>query len=114
MTKAYKFNRAPKTTLKRNVGYIGETIEQKINRIVNNKEPIKDGAPIVFTDRKDGVLPDYNIRTDRFEVATEAMDKRNKSYIAKRDGNLKTIQGGKTDGEAESIQGTGSDVQPSK
>ena len=37
--------------------YEGETIEQKVNRIVNNNEPITDGAPIIFTERKDGVLP---------------------------------------------------------
>ena len=35
-----------------------ETIEEKINRIVNNKEPITDGAPIIYTERKEGVLPD--------------------------------------------------------
>ena len=33
--------------------YEGETIEQKVNRIVNNNEPITDGAPIIFTDRYD-------------------------------------------------------------
>ena len=26
--------------------YEGETIEQKVNRIVNNNEPITDGAPL--------------------------------------------------------------------
>ena len=41
----------------------GETIETKVNRIVNNGEPIKDGAPIIYTERKDGVLPEYDIRT---------------------------------------------------
>ena len=32
----------------------GETIEQKIERVVHNNEPINDGAPEIFTDRKDG------------------------------------------------------------
>lgn len=63
----------------------GESIEDKIKRIVNNKEPIKDGAPLIYTDRKDGVKEAYNIRTDRFEVAINAMDKVNKAKIAKRD-----------------------------
>jgi len=31
----------------------GETLEQKIERITTNKEPIKDGAPLIYTDRKD-------------------------------------------------------------
>ena len=38
-------------------------IEEKVRRIVNNNEPITDGAPIIFTEKKDGVLPEYNIRT---------------------------------------------------
>lgn len=62
----------------------GETIETKVNRIVNNGEPIKDGAPIIYTERKDGVLPEYDIRTDRWDVAIEAMDKVNMDRMAKR------------------------------
>lgn len=54
--------------------YEGETIETKVRRIVLNKEPITDGAPIIYTEKKDGVLPQYDIRTDRFEIALEAQD----------------------------------------
>ena len=63
----------------------GETIEQKVMRIIENKEPIKDGSPIIYTERSKGVDPAHNIRTDRFELATEAMDKVHKSKQAKRD-----------------------------
>jgi hypothetical protein len=63
----------------------GEPIELKIERIVNNKEPISDGAPSIFTERKDGVVAAYNIRTDRWEVAAEGMDVVSKSIQAKRD-----------------------------
>jgi hypothetical protein len=63
----------------------GEPIELKIERIVSNKEPISDGAPSIFTERKDGVISAYNIRTDRFEIAAEAMDKVAGSIQAKRD-----------------------------
>lgn len=73
------------TKISRNESKEGETIEMKIERIVNNKEPIKDGAPIIFTERKDGVLASYNIRTDRFEVAIEGMDKIQKSFTARRE-----------------------------
>jgi hypothetical protein len=66
------------------VCYQGESIENKVNRILINKEPIQDGAPLIYTNRKDGVLPGYNIRTDRFDVAIEAMDKVSKSKLAKR------------------------------
>jgi hypothetical protein len=67
----------------------GEPIELKIERIVSNKEPISDGAPAIFTERKDGVVAAYNIRTDRFEVAAEAMDKVSGSIQASRDNKAK-------------------------
>ena len=39
---------------------------------------MEDGVfPTIYTEKKDGVLPEYDIRTDRFEVAIEAMDKIN-------------------------------------
>ena len=61
----------------------GETIETKVRRIVENNEPITDGAPIIYTSREDGVLPAYNIRTDRWEVAQAAMDAVNQANLAK-------------------------------
>jgi hypothetical protein len=51
----------------------GETIENKIKRIMSNDESISDGAPLIYTDKKDGIQAAYNIRTDRWEIATEAM-----------------------------------------
>ena len=74
-----------KTTLILNESLEGETLEEKIMRIVENNEPISDGAPIVYTDRRDGVLAAYNIRTDRWEVAIDAMDKISATNIAKRE-----------------------------
>lgn len=73
------------TTLQVNKSYDGETLEHKIQRIVNNREPIKDGAPLNYSERKDGVLPGANPRTDRWDVAIEAMDKIHKSTLAKRE-----------------------------
>lgn len=81
----YKYNTPTKTTLSVNTGYEGETIEQKVNRILNNNEPIKDGAPIMYTERKDGVLPETNIRTDRWEVALDAMGAVTSTHQAKRE-----------------------------
>ena len=80
----YRGNKQSKTSIKVNDSFQGERIEQKIERIMNNAEPLTDGAPIIFTERKDGVKPEFNIRTDRFEIAVEAMDKVAKSNIAKR------------------------------
>lgn len=84
----YKKIKATATTIKVNDGYEGETIEQKVQRILSNKEPIKDRAPAVYTERKEGVRADTNIRTDRFELAVEATDKITKHKIARREGKL--------------------------
>ena len=66
--------------------YEGETIEAKVQRIVINKEPIEDGAPIIYTEKKDGVLPQYNIRTDKWDIAQSAMDLAQQQRIAKSNG----------------------------
>ncbi|AXH75283.1 MAG: hypothetical protein [Microviridae sp.] len=109
----YKQNKQEKTQLSVNTSYQGEPIENKIRRIVNNKEAITDGAPLIYTDRKDGVRPETDIRTDRFEIAVEAMDKVSRAQIAKRENKPKTIgeeakEGMKKegDGKAESIPAT--------
>ena len=62
----------------------GETLETKVQRITEIKEPITDGSPIIYTDRKEGVKAEYNIRTDRFDIALDAMDKVNRTNLAKR------------------------------
>lgn len=86
MYKQVKYNR---TGLERQEIVEGESIETKMERILDNKEPITDGAPIIHTERKDGVQPSYNIRTDRWEVAVEGMDAVYKSITAKRDAKAK-------------------------
>lgn len=63
--------------------YEGESIETKCARILQNKEPITDTAPIIYTAKEDGVLPAYNIRTDRFDIAIDAYDKITKSSAKK-------------------------------
>ncbi|AXH76548.1 MAG: hypothetical protein [Microviridae sp.] len=111
----YNKKTSPKgTTIKVNESYEGETIEQKVVRITQNKEPIKDGAPRVYTERKEGVRPDMDIRTDRFEVAVEAMDKVTRAKLAKRDGLGKEAKEGmkkesKTGGESSSEGGKTAD-----
>ncbi len=84
----------------------GETIEQKMERVLENNEPITDGAPEIFTDRKDGVGAAYNIRTDRWEIACEGMDAVSRSIAAKREHKAKmnVVEDG-----AESKEVTGTD-----
>lgn len=102
--KSYNQNTYAKGSLSYNKSKEGESLEQKIERIVSNKEPIKDGAPILYTERKEGVKRSTNIRTDRFEVAVEAADKIAKSYKAKREENATKREKPKN-GEPEPIQG---------
>ena len=71
--------------INRNESVVGISIERKVERITESKEPITDGAPIIYTERKEGVIPAYDVRTDRFEIAVEAMGKVVKSNIAKRE-----------------------------
>ncbi|WNK14260.1 MAG: hypothetical protein [Microvirus sp.] len=108
----YKVQEPLPTEITTNSEVVGETIEAKVRRIVNNNEPITDGAPLIYTDRKDGVQAEYDIRTDRFEIAVEAMDKVQKAQIAKRESYMKIVKDeptteGKTDTGGESIPATG-------
>lgn len=77
-----KFN---KTSLKVNESYQGSPIERKLERMMNNNEPLDQGAQIQYTERKDGVLPNTDIRTDRFEHAIDARDAIAKSDLARRE-----------------------------
>lgn len=62
----------------------GEPIEVKVARIVLNNEPIRDGAPLIYSDSHD-INADTDVRTDTFEVAVLAMDKANRArYHQKR------------------------------
>lgn len=82
----YRQSNCPRRTLKGFKAYVAESLEEKLRRVKNNGEAIKDKAPLIYTDRKDGVLPDYDIRTDKYEYLVEGYDKAAKSKRAKRDG----------------------------
>lgn len=82
----YKQNKPAQTSIRINKSYIGEMLEVKIDRMLTNKEPIKDpGVGLQYSERKEGVIPGADIRTDRFEVANTAMDKAKDKRIAERD-----------------------------
>ena len=53
--------------------FIGESLEDKVRRTTASKEPIEAISPMIYTERKDGVKPEYNIRTDKWDVAQQAM-----------------------------------------
>lgn len=94
----YKFSKPAQTTLYVNNSYEGESIEVKIRRVLSNNEPIDETAPIIYTERKAGVSPEHDIRTDRFEIAVEAMSAVDKANKAKREERHKTKEEPKTTG----------------
>lgn len=57
----------------------GERLECKIERMTENNEPIGETAPLIYTPRKDGVIAAYDIRTDKWDIALDAMSKVNKT-----------------------------------
>lgn len=82
--------------IQKNDSYEAQSIEQKMKSILTTKEPIDASAPILYTERKDGVNQMYDIRSDRFDIALEAMDKITAQKLATR---LELIKGGEKGGE---------------
>lgn len=77
--------------------YQAEPREVKLRKIISGESSsMEDGVfPTIYTEKKDGVLPEYDIRTDRFEIAVEAMDKINQStanQIAKNRGETEAVK----------------------
>lgn len=70
--------------IKCNESYEGESIERRVEKIMANKEPITDGAPMIYTEREAGVIPEYNVRTDRFDVALDMTDQITKNKLNER------------------------------
>ena len=85
----------------------GFTIEEIINKALSENEPIGDAVPLIYTDRKDGVRPEYDIRTDRFEMAMKAMDKVAQDITARREAKMKPQT---KEGEGTSTENSGSIV----
>jgi len=59
--------------------YEAEPLEMKLRRKMKGgkvDEEEGDGKTwaIAYTEKRDGVRPEYDIRTDRFEIAREAME----------------------------------------
>lgn len=104
----YRHHAVNKTSIAVNESYEGETLETKIQRLVQNKEPMDGSVPLTYTERKDGVQPQYDIRTDRWEIAAEAMDTYTKSIIAQRDNKGKAPNGKEANPE------TGGSGEPAK
>lgn len=80
-----------------NLTYEAEPREVKLRKIISGEASnMEDGVfPTIYTEKKDGVQPEYDIRTDRFEVAIDAIDKINQSaanQIAKNKGETEAVK----------------------
>lgn len=91
------------------ITYEAEPREVKLRKIISGEaNSMEDGVfPTIYTEKKDGVLPEYDIRTDRFEVAIDAIDKINQSAANK-------IAKSKGETEAAKDSGTETKTDPGK
>ena len=74
-----------KSNLKTTESFIGESLEEKVRRVVDSGAPIESISPEYYTERKEGVKPETDIRTDRFDIALNAMDGITKGIRQKRE-----------------------------
>lgn len=86
--------------------YEAEPREVKLRKIISGEASnMEDGVfPTIYTEKKDGVQPEYDIRTDRFEVAIDAIDKINQStasQIAKNRGETESVKNFGTEGKTD-------------
>lgn len=87
-----------------NLTYQAEPREVKLRKIISGESSdMEDGVfPTIYTEKKDGVQPEFDIRTDRFEVAIDAIDKINRSVAN---------QVAKSKGETEAVKDFGTEVK---
>lgn len=71
--------------IKINTSYEGVRLETELEKMTTQKIPIKATTPMYYTERKDGVKPETDIRTDRWEIAQNAMGGISRAKIAKRE-----------------------------
>lgn len=63
------------TGIKTNNSRKGRWLAKEIQSMMDNNEPINTTIPVEYTRPEDGVMPQYDIRTDRWDLVQGAMDK---------------------------------------
>jgi hypothetical protein len=79
----YKKPKFESTSININTSTEGQTIEQKVRLLMENKEPIPAEKSLSYNESRSEILPANDIRTDRFELAVDVNDKLEKNRIAK-------------------------------
>lgn len=93
----------PKSKIQINNLYEAEPLETKLRRKMKGgkvDEEEGDGKTwvVAYTEKKDGVKPEYDIRTDRFEIAREAMETLEKGIQLSYSDANNTTEGETTEG----------------
>ncbi len=77
----YKKNKIKSNHLKGIEPFEGVSIEKEMQEVLSTNSPIQRTANnMYYTPRKEGVLPSNNIRTDRWELAQQAMQQANEDF----------------------------------
>ena len=80
------------TMISANSAFEGKFLFEEIEEYMNNENNLEDLKRIhkpIYTPKEAGVVAEYNIRTDRFAVAQNAMDIANRAWTEKQTDNLK-------------------------
>ncbi|QCS36874.1 hypothetical protein [Tortoise microvirus 18] len=76
-------NIKPTRLIKVNNSYEAESIEQQLRRVMEGETVDLKTKEKIYTEKRLGVLPETDIRTDRFKIAQDAIDYVNRSGAAK-------------------------------
>ena len=57
--------------------------DTKVDYVTKGSTRLGSTKQLAWTERKDGVIPAYNIRTDKWDIALTAMDQVNKNWETK-------------------------------
>ena len=49
--------------------YEGESIEERVRKMTESGEPINDTQPLIYAEKKDGIISAYDIRRDKWDEA---------------------------------------------
>lgn len=97
----YKRPSFRKTSITNSSIEVGQMIHDKVKAVIEQGESLQE-APLIYTDKADGIMAGYNIRTDKWEIAIEAMDKINKVRAAQGEAKRGKMVDMKTDNTTDS------------
>lgn len=81
----HKPNKREKTSLRVSKIQEGETMEHKMQRMMQQGADVNDVTELIFTERKEGVIPETDVRNEAWDVAVEATDAASRDHLTKRD-----------------------------